>query len=65
MHFATFVDHKGNLFDSVHFANSVKTYPFKGSGIYLVYGEIVEEYGHFMIDVYKMAKMPLKENPVL
>lgn len=64
MHFATFVDDEGNLFDTVHFPNSLKAYPFRGDGIYLLMGKIVEEFGYASMDVYKMAKLPLKENPV-
>ncbi len=64
MHFATFLDNEGNFFDSVHFPNSVKAYPFRGDGIYLLLGKIVEEFGYASIEVYKMAKMALIENPV-
>jgi hypothetical protein len=64
MHFATFVDDEGNLFDTVHFPNSLKAYPFRGDGVYLLLGKIVEEFGYASMDVYKMAKLPLKENPV-
>lgn len=63
MHFATFVDHQGNLFDTVHFPNSLKNYPFRGDGIYLLMGKIVEEFGYASMEVHKMAKLPLKENP--
>lgn len=64
MHFATFVDDKGDFFDTVHFPQSIKVFPFRGDGIYLLYGKIVEEYGQAMMEVEKMAKMTLKENPV-
>ncbi|MDV7393049.1 hypothetical protein RZS08_16880, partial [Arthrospira platensis SPKY1] len=46
MHFGTFVDHKGELFDTVHFPPSLRAYPFHGSGIYLILGKIVEEFGY-------------------
>lgn len=64
MHFATFVDNEGNFFDSVHFPDSVKSYPFRGEGIYLLLGKIVEEFGYTSIEVHKMAKMPLVANPI-
>ena len=64
MHFATFLDAQGNLFDSVHFPNSLKYYPFRGDGIYLLKGKIVEEFGYASLEVHQMAKMELKENPV-
>jgi DNA polymerase III alpha subunit len=64
MHFATFVDAQGNLFDSVHFPDSAKAFPFRGDGIYLLLGKIVEEFSYPMLEVHKMAKMPLVGNPV-
>ena len=63
MHFGTFVDTHGELFDSVHFPNSLKNYPFKGSGCYLLLGEITEEFGYPSITVEKMAKMPIVPDP--
>jgi len=63
MHFGTFVDHKGELFDTVHFPPALKNYPFHGSGMYLLLGKIVEEFGYPMMEVEKMARMPLKPDP--
>jgi DNA polymerase-3 subunit alpha len=64
MHFATFVDSVGNFFDTVHFPNSVKAYPFRGDGIYLLLGKVMEEFGYLSLEVHKMAKMPLLSNPM-
>lgn len=58
MHFGTFTDAHGNFFDSVHFPPSLKQYPFKGDGIYLLLGKVVEEFGFPSLEVEKMAKMP-------
>jgi len=63
MHFGTFIDITGHFFDTVHFPDSAKNYPFCGDGIYLVLGKIVEEFGFPSMDVQKMAKMPLKKDP--
>jgi DNA polymerase-3 subunit alpha len=63
MHFGTFIDAAGNFFDSVHFPDSLKNYPFKGSGIYLILGKVVEEFGFPSLEVEKMAKLPYKPNP--
>jgi error-prone DNA polymerase len=63
MHFGTFTDSTGHFFDTVHFPDSVKNYPFRGDGIYLVLGKIVEEFGFPSMEVQKMAKMPLKKDP--
>ncbi|MDO8896947.1 MAG: DNA polymerase III subunit alpha [Bacteroidales bacterium] len=63
MHFGTFMDYAGELFDTVHFPPTLKTYPFQGSGMYLLLGKIVEEFGYPMLEVEKMARMPLKADP--
>jgi len=63
MHFGTFVDHSGELFDTVHFPPTLKAYPFQGPGVYLLLGKIVEEFGYPMLEVEKMARMPVKGDP--
>ncbi len=64
MYFATFIDVEGNLFDTVHFPLSAGQYPFRGEGVYLLGGKVVEEYGFFSLEVNRMAKMDLVENPI-
>jgi DNA polymerase-3 subunit alpha len=63
MHFGTFTDAEGELFDTVHFPPSLKNYPFRGDGIYLMLGKVVEEFGFPSLEVEKMAKMPFQANP--
>lgn len=63
MHFGTFLDVEGEFFDTVHFADSLKNYPFKGDGVYLILGTITQEFGFPSLTVEKMAKMPLKPDP--
>jgi DNA polymerase III alpha subunit len=63
MHFGTFNDVQGEFFDTVHFPPSLRVYPFRGDGVYLLLGKIVEEFGFPSLEVEKMAKMPLKPNP--
>jgi len=63
MNFATFLDFEGQFFDSVHFPDSLKQYPFHGYGIYLMKGKIVEEYGYTMLEVHKLARMPVMADP--
>jgi DNA polymerase-3 subunit alpha len=58
------VDVEGNFFDTVHFPDSLKYYPFRGDGIYLMLGKVVEEFGYASLEVYKMKKMALIENPI-
>lgn len=63
MHFGTFIDVNGKFFDTVHFPPAVAAYPFRGDGVYLVKGKIVEEFGFPSLEVEKMAKMPLRPDP--
>ena len=63
MHFGTFIDFEGQFFDTVHFPQAVAKYPFRGEGVYLVMGKIVEEFGFPSLEVEKMAKMPLRKDP--
>ena len=59
MNFGTFFDDAGEFFDTVHFPPALKQYPYKGQGVYLILGKIVEEFGFPSIEVEKMAKLPL------
>ena len=60
MNFGWFIDPEGNFFDTTHFPQSLKYYPFKGSGTYLIMGKVVEEFGYPSIEVEKLAKLPIK-----
>jgi hypothetical protein len=63
MHFGCFLDSNGEFFDTVNFPNSLKKYPFKGYGVYLILGVVTEEFGFPGITVEKMAKLPFKKDP--
>ena len=63
MAFGTFLDEEGNFFDTTHFPQSLKAYPFGGSGVYLILGKVVEDYGFPGIEVEKMAKLPIHPDP--
>jgi DNA polymerase-3 subunit alpha len=63
MHFGTFLDATGEFFDTVHFPPSLRKYPFKGKGMYLILGEITEEFDFPGMTVEKLAKLPLKPDP--
>lgn len=63
MHFANFLDAKGNVFDATVFPDVLKKYPFQGDGTYLMLGKIVEEFGHPSIEIQKLAKMEIKSDP--
>lgn len=67
MHFGTFYDCNGEVFDSVHFPNIATKYPFRGRGFYKMSGKVIEDFGVFAIEVTDMEKMPMinkKEIPV-
>jgi DNA polymerase-3 subunit alpha len=63
MNFGTFVDVIGDFFDTVHFAPSLKAYPFNGKGVYLLSGKVVQEFGYPSVEIEKMAKMPYQPDP--
>ncbi len=63
MHFGCFLDTTGEFFDTVNFPDSLKQYAFRGYGVYLILGKVVEEFGFPSIEVKKMAKLPYKKDP--
>ncbi|MBN1952371.1 MAG: DNA polymerase III subunit alpha [Bacteroidales bacterium] len=63
MHFGCFLDVEGEFFDVVNFPDTLKKYPYRGPGIYLILGKVVEEFGFPGIEVQKMAKLPLRKDP--
>ncbi|MDX2188566.1 MAG: DNA polymerase III subunit alpha, partial [Bacteroidota bacterium] len=63
MNFGTWVDEKGRFFDTVHFPPQLKAYPFTGKGCYLLLGKIVEEFDFCMMEVQKMVKLPMIDDP--
>ncbi len=63
MHFGTFFDNEGEFFDTVHFPDSLAKYPFRGQGVYLLLGKVVEEFGFPSLAVEKMAKLEIMADP--
>ena len=63
MHFGTFLDATGEFFDTVHFPNSLQYYPFKGKGVYLILGEVTQEFDFPSLTVEKLAKLPFQPDP--
>jgi len=63
MQFGTFLDDEGNFFDTTHFPDAFRKYPFKGMGVYLILGKVVDDFGFPSIEVEKMAKLPLMPDP--
>jgi DNA polymerase-3 subunit alpha len=60
MNFGCFIDPEGSFFDTTHFPQSLKEYPFKGAGTYLILGKVVEEFGYPSVEVEKIARLPVK-----
>ncbi len=63
MNFGTWIDFKGNLFDSTHFPLCLKQYPFKGSGCYLLKGKVSVDFDFPSLEIEKMAKLPMIPDP--
>ena len=59
MHFGTFYDYEGMVFDTVNFPQVARTYPFRGRGFYLIKGKVVEDFGVPAVEVSYMEKLPL------
>lgn len=65
MRFCTFVDEKGDYFDTVHFHNVVEKYPIHGIGVYECHGKVIEEFGFCSIEIIRTRKLALKPDPRL
>ena len=57
MALGTFVDVTGEAFDTVHFPQVLKQWPFQGDGVYLLLGKVTEEFGQPSLEVEKMARL--------
>ena len=57
MYFATFIDNEGELFDTVHFPDSLRKYSFKGHGVYLLLGKVADEFGYAFVVVKKNGEI--------
>jgi error-prone DNA polymerase len=63
MYFGTWLDVEGHFFDTTHFPTTLQSYAFKGAGLYLLLGRVVEEFGFASIEIEKMAKLEFKPDP--
>lgn len=62
MCFGTWLDEEGHFFDTTHFPNFLKMFPFRGKGVYKITGKVVEEYGFPSIEVIKMERLAFRED---
>ncbi|MBI1222536.1 MAG: DNA polymerase III subunit alpha [Bacteroidetes bacterium] len=63
MNFGTFLDKSGHFFDSVHFPDVARRFPFRGRGVYAVTGRVAEEFGFYSIEVSSLRKINNIEDP--
>lgn len=63
MYFGTWIDAEGQYFDTAHFPDSLKKFPFKEGGIYLLLGTVEVDYHFPTVTITRMAKMPLIADP--
>jgi len=63
MQFGTFLDRNGHFFDTVMFPPVAARIRFRGSGIYKVYGKVVEEFDFYSIEVHDMQKADYIQDP--
>lgn len=59
MQFGTFHDRHGEVFDTVHFPDITRKFPFRGRGFYDIRGKVVVDFGIPVIEVSQMVKLPL------
>ena len=59
MAFGTFNDREGNVFDTVHFPDANRQYPFRGRGFYEIKGKVSEDFGVYTVEVHWMDKVPM------
>ncbi|HEY9489446.1 MAG TPA: DNA polymerase III subunit alpha [Chryseosolibacter sp.] len=59
MHFGTFLDMEGYVFDTVHFPGIAQKYPFRGRGFYEIRGKVTEDFGVPVIEVTEMQRCPI------
>ncbi len=63
MYFGTWIDVEGEYFDTAHFPDNLKKYPFQGGGVYLLLGFVEVDFHFPTITITKMAKMPFIPDP--
>lgn len=63
MNFGTFIDREGHFVDTTHFPNVARDFPFRGRGVYMIIGKVVEEFGFYSIEVSRMDKLSYITDP--
>lgn len=55
--FGCFIDRQGFFFDTNHFPEATRNFPFRGKGCYRIRGKVAEEFGFYSINVQEMRKL--------
>jgi len=63
MQFGTFLDSEGYFFDTTHFPDSIRRYPFKGRGVYRIKGKVTSDFGFYSLEVIAIQKMGIQSDP--
>lgn len=63
MYFGNFLDRNGDFIDTVHFPIVAARYRFRGKGIYRITGKVMEEFDCISIEVMKMERLAIIEDP--
>jgi DNA polymerase-3 subunit alpha len=63
MFFGTFIDQEGNYFDTIHFPEIARKYPFRGIVVYEITGVVRAEFDVYTIQVGVLVKLPYCEDP--
>ena len=63
MYFGNFIDRDGDFIDTVHFPPVAERYKFRGKGIYKITGKVMEEFDCISIEVIKMVRYPIIQDP--
>ena len=63
MNFGTWIDVQGGYFDTTHFPLTLKKYPFRGLGCYLLLGKVVVDHDFPSVEIKKMERLPMVPDP--
>jgi len=63
MSFGTWIDRDGEYFDTTHFVQILKKYPFDAPGCYYIEGKVDVDYDFPSIEVVKCERLPLVNDP--
>lgn len=62
MAFGCWLGQDGHFFDTTHFPEFLKAFPFRGKGIYKIEGKVVEEFGFPSMEVIRMERLAYRKD---